>query len=389
MRREHLLARIVLALSAAGLVLSLLLLYVHRQLVIGEGSYTSFCNIGDTVNCDAVLASPYATFLRLPVAAWAALTYTSLLALGLVPHSAARLAVLVAAAWAAGFSLVMAAISIAVLGALCLMCTGLYVVNAGLLVAAASHAGARVPPRTTVAAAVLPFVVAVAVGAAAARTSWRDRSVPMSIVELRALYPDFPQWYREQPLAAAALAAPAGPRQHARGPAAAPVTIVEYSDFACQHCARASRDLERLLAIRPAEVRLVFRHFPLDTSCNPAVRSTVHPTACAAAVAAECAGETGKFWEFHDYLFAHQGENNLDRVAARVGVDMDRFRQCMESGRGRVAVERDIASAVALAVDSTPTLFFNGRAVRGALDAPLYEYALVIEQREAAPGARD
>jgi protein-disulfide isomerase len=388
MRREHLLARTVLALSAAGLVLSLLLLYVHRQLVISEGSYTSFCNIGDTVNCDAVLASPYATFLRLPVAAWAALTYAVLLALGLLSHSAARLAVLVTAAWAAGFSLVMAAVSIAVLGALCLMCTGLYVVNAGLLVAGAWHAGARVPMRTTVAAAVLPFVLAVAAGAAAARTTWRDRSVPLSIVELRAQYPEFPQWYREQPVAAAALPASAAPL-HARGPGTAPVTIVEYSDFACQHCARASRDLERLLAIRPAEVRLVFRHFPLDTSCNAAVRSTLHPTACAAAAAAECAGETGKFWEFHDYLFAHQGENDFDRVAARVGVDMDRFRHCMESGRGRVAVERDIASAVALAVDSTPTLFFNGRTVRGALDAPLYEYALLIEKREPTPGTSD
>lgn len=383
MPRERLLARAVLALNAVGLVLSLLLLYVHRQLAISDGQYTSFCNLGTSVNCDAVLGSPYAAFLGLPVAAWAALTYILLIVLGLVSHPGARIAVLVVAAWTAGFSLVLGVVSLSVLGTVCLMCAGLYVVNTGLLVAGTWHAGARVRARTTGAAAAIPFVLAITVGAATARTTWHGATIPRTVAELRTLHPEFYRWYQERPVAAAALALPAAP-VHARGPATAPVTIVEYSDFACQHCARTARDLEQLLASRPAAVRLVYRHFPLDMSCNTAVQHSVHPSACEAAAAAECAGEAGKFWEFHDYLFAHQGEDDFERIAAQLGLDLDRFRDCTRSGRGRDPVTRDVAAGVALGIDSTPTLFFNGRTVRGALDAPFYEYVLLIEAGESA-----
>jgi protein-disulfide isomerase len=167
---------------------------------------------------------------------------------------------------------------------------------------------------------------------------------------------------------------------HAKGPPDAPVTIVEFSDFSCQHCARASRDLEQLVATRPAEVRLVFRHFPLDSTCNPAVTHPVHPAACAAATAAECAGEAGRFWEFHDYLFAHQDTKDFAQVATSLGLDTTRFRECLASGRGSAAVTRDAVDGAGLGVESTPTLFINGRTVRGALSARLYEFALAIER---------
>ena len=384
MPSERLLGRSVLLLSVVGLALSLALLYVHRQLAGGDGGYTSFCNIGETVNCDAVLGSPYATFMGLPVAAWSAVTYAVLILLARVAHPGARIAVVVVAAWAAGFSLVMGIVSVGVLHTVCLMCSGLYVVNAALLVAGALHAGRR-GRGAALTAAVVPFVIAVVVGGAAARASWRAAAGPVSLAELREQNPDFDEWYLEQPVVAAAAVLPAPP-VHIRGLETAPVTIVEYSDFACQHCARAYQDLERLLARQPGEVRLVFRHFPLDKSCNVAMRRSVHPTACDAAAAAECAGEAGRFWEFHDYLFEHQGESDFERIARNLGLDVDRFRDCMQSGRGRPPVLRDVAAAVDLGVDSTPTLFINGRTVRGALDASLYDYALAIEAEDRSSG---
>jgi protein-disulfide isomerase len=205
------------------------------------------------------------------------------------------------------------------------------------------------------------------------------------LADVRAREPEFYRWYQDLPVVTAAAEVPPGPA-HAKGPAAAPVTIVEYSDFACSHCARARRDLDRLIAERSSDVRLVFRHFPLDTSCNPTLRHSVHPTACEAAMAAECAAELGKFWEFHDYLFDNQQPHDYPRAAAALGLDLERFQSCLASGRGREAVARDVAAAASLGVESTPTLFINGRTVRGALDSRLYEAALVIEKSRADHG---
>jgi protein-disulfide isomerase/uncharacterized membrane protein len=368
-----------LALSALGLVLSLVVLYVHWQLATGGDGYTSFCNVSDQVNCDVVLASHYATFLGVPVAAWSALTYVLIGVLARAGLPWAPLALLAVVGWATGYSIVMGVISLGVLGAVCLMCTGLYVVNACLFAAAIAHAAGRAGPRAAIAVAALPFLVAVAAGTGEAWRIAPSATTPGNLADAAGKDPEFTRWYRGLPVVAEARRLP--DPAHAKGSPDAPVTIVEFSDFSCQHCARASRDLERLVAARPAEVRLVFRHFPLDPTCNPAVRRAVHPAACAAATAAECAGEAGRFWEFHDYLFAHQDTEDFVHMATLLGLDATRFRECIASGRGRAAVTRDAADGAGFGVDSTPTLFINGRTVRGALSPSLYEFVLAIEHR--------
>lgn len=372
------LGRAIATVSACGLLLSLVLLYVHRQLAVGGAGYTSFCNVNEQVNCDVVLSSTYATLFGIPVAAWAALTYSLLIVLSQLRTGAATLATLGMAAWSAGFSIVMAVISISVLGTICLMCTALYVVNAVLLAVGVIHAARVAGAGRAAITAAVSLLLAVGVGYG---TSGEMR--PSKRIHTRddvaTHEPQFYQWYRRQPVVAAARNTPAG-RLHIKGAVAAPVTIVEYSDFECTHCARAYRDLHALLAERPNDVRLVFRHFPLDASCNPTLNRSIHRTACEAAIAAECAGEAGKFWEFHDYLFEHQGRRDYVRAAMELGLDADRFRSCMGSERARDAVVRDVNAAVELGVESTPTLFFNGRAVRGALDGRFYEYALLIEK---------
>jgi protein-disulfide isomerase/uncharacterized membrane protein len=389
MQSQRLLGRGIAALSGAGLLLNLLILYVHRQLDTHGGSYTSFCNVSAEVNCDAVLGSGYATLLGLPVAAWGALTYAAMVVLSLLPGVPAALALLALAGWAAGYSAVMAAVSVGVLQTICLMCSGLYVVVAGLVVLSLLRVLRTAGARGALTAGVLPAVLGVAFGYVT--TAGMSANAPMSgLADVRAREPDFYRWYLELPVAAEAREIPAAPA-HAKGLPAAPVTIVEYSDFACSHCARARQDLDRLLSRRPDDVRLVFRHFPLDTSCNPTLRRSVHPRACEAAVAAECAGELGKFWEFHDYLFDNQETHDYVAAARALGLDAEQFQSCLRSGRGRAAVARDVAAASSLGVESTPTLFFNGRVVRGALDGHLYEVALLIERDEQidrGPGGR-
>ena len=275
----------------------------------------------------------------------------------------------------------MAGISFAVLKRVCLMCTGLYAVNAGLLVLSVAHVARRAGRPQALRAAVVPLVLALAVGYTTTRLGTRGSEVH-TLEDLRTREPKFYRWYRALPVNAAATDLSAQ-HLHMKGPVGAPVMIVEYSDFSCAHCARAYRDLSRLLARRPNDVRLVFRHFPLDASCNPTMKDSLHPTACTAAMAAECAGEVGKFWEFHDYLFEHRGPHDYGQVATSLGLDSKRFQSCMDSGRGRAAVVRDIDDSRKLGVDSTPTLFINGRTVRGALDDRLYEFVLLIEKDES------
>jgi len=138
---------------------------------------------------------------------------------------------------------------------------------------------------------------------------------------------------------------------HVRGTATAPV-IVEYGDYECPYSRAAYRSIERVEA--QAEVRFVFRHFPL---------TEIHPHARAAARAAEAAATQARFWEMHDLLFSRQhalGDDDLRRYAAELGLDVERFDTDRASHAVAERVERDVRSGKASGeVLGTPTLFID------------------------------
>ena len=158
------------------------------------------------------------------------------------------------------------------------------------------------------------------------------------------------------------LAVPVDPdRDHFRGPAEAPVTVVEYGDFECPYCGRAEPVVRELLADF-GDVHYVWRHLPL---------SDVHPNAELAAEASEAATAQGKFWEMHDQLLDHQGElrpRDLHGYAARLGLDLERFEDDLRRHVHAPRVEEDVDSADASGVTGTPTFFVNGRRHDGAYD---------------------
>ncbi len=144
-----------------------------------------------------------------------------------------------------------------------------------------------------------------------------------------------------------------------KGPADAPVTIVEFSDFQCPYCARAVPTMEQLVANYAGKVRLVFRHFPLS----------FHESAGKAAEAALCADQQGKFWPMHDVLFARQASLEVDDLrnyAKSVGLDEAKFNQCLDSGSQAAKVQQDLEAGRQAAVESTPAFLVNGRLVMGA-----------------------
>lgn len=140
-----------------------------------------------------------------------------------------------------------------------------------------------------------------------------------------------------------------------RGPRmAAQVTLVEFSDFECPHCAAARPLLERTLERFEGRVRLVFKHFPLS----------FHQYATEAARAAVAAGNQGKFWEMHDLLFENQHaltRADLERYARELHLDMDRFLADLESEATAAAVAHDREQGLEIGIRGTPSIFVNGR----------------------------
>jgi protein-disulfide isomerase len=166
-----------------------------------------------------------------------------------------------------------------------------------------------------------------------------------------------------------------GPTDPRVGPFAAPVEIVEFSDFECPYCKRAVPTLKQILSKYRDQVKLVWKDFPLP----------MHPSARSAAEAAQCANEQGKFWEYHDLLFQHQDAltaADLISYAVGTGLKMSAFNECLESGRAKERVAAGIRDGTKHGVNATPTVFINGRIVMGAV--PFESYEQVVREELAA-----
>jgi Na+/H+ antiporter NhaA len=158
------------------------------------------------------------------------------------------------------------------------------------------------------------------------------------------------------------LAVPVDPdHDHVRGPARAPVTLVEYSDFECPYCGQAEPVVRELLA-DSGDLRYVWRHLPL---------TDVHPHALLAAEGAEAAARQGKFWEMHDQLLDHQGAltaGDMIRYAGQVSLNTDQFTRDLRRRAGDAKIAADMDSADLSGVSGTPTFFINGKRHHGAYD---------------------
>jgi protein-disulfide isomerase len=146
-----------------------------------------------------------------------------------------------------------------------------------------------------------------------------------------------------------------------KGSDTAKVTIVEFSDFQCPFCSRAVERIHQIEKAYGKTVRIQFRHNPLP----------FHEHAQLAAEAAIAASAQGKFWEYHDKLFANQkslDRPDLEKYAQELGLDVAKFKQALDSGAGRAQIMADKTVAQQLGATGTPTFFINGRPVRGAVE---------------------
>ena len=149
------------------------------------------------------------------------------------------------------------------------------------------------------------------------------------------------------------------PDKHIRGGKNATVTLVEYSDFQCPYCQSLEPTLQQLLAEYGDKISLEYRHYPLS----------FHPMAQPSAEASECAAEQGKFWEYHDGLFANQANLSpalFQSLAETLRLNMTRFNSCLNSGKYVAKINAQLQAGQRAGVQGTPGTFVNGDLVSGA-----------------------
>jgi protein-disulfide isomerase len=157
----------------------------------------------------------------------------------------------------------------------------------------------------------------------------------------------------------------------AHGPSDAPITIIEFSDFQCPFCRSILPTIKDLMRKYPEKIRWVFMDYPI---------ASLHPAAPKAHEAARCAGEQGKFWEYHDLLFERSPRHSLDdlmQAAQALKLDNPAFAQCLATNKYQLDIVRGVEEGARLGVGGTPTLFINGRMLMGG--NPMTELPKLVE----------
>ncbi len=358
-----------LALATIGGVLAAWLIRMHFALKADAGA-GSACDFGGYFDCDIVNASRFASVLGIPVAYEALAAYILLGAVAVADLRAASRTPRVAACArvigtiAVAYSAYLALLSLTVLHALCILCVGLYVVNAGV-----AALGWRVRASNAGAIKTLQADLRLLVD------GLRARSAQVGVVAL--LLGGFvmrelsersdAQGMRPMTTVPAQNISMSVAPGHSEGPADSRVLVVEFSDFECPHCKTASATLEQLRSEFSGRVRFIFKHFPLDRRCNRNEPHARHRDACAAADAAICAGKQDRLWQFQKEVFALGAtDEGLQAAARAVGLDIAAWEQCRWRSDAREAVTADVEDGLRLGVRSTPTVLVGDQLMVGA-----------------------
>jgi protein-disulfide isomerase/uncharacterized membrane protein len=380
--------------SLVGLVTSLYLLVQHTRLKSGIQESASFCSFGRYADCDVVNSSRFSEVAGIPLASIGALFYFTCLCLNLLarprdkafPQLQKYLTALV------GLGLVVDAgllgIQIFELKTFCSMCLLTYV-SSGAILFASLRLRKRAPAPdgevgVTRPALWMTGVAAIAfVGFIATLPSYyRLQGQTYAMIE-NALEQFFRTW-RDRPI----RPTPVKEGDGVFGNPDSKVRILVFSDFECPHCRKAAFTLHT--ALKPLKERMlfVFKHFPLDSTCNPKLQYQLHPNACALARLAYCAERKGLFWEYHDLVFLQIGEGvsqgieALKPQLAPILSDVE-IERCLQDEKSLANLKADIELGSDLGLTGTPAVYINGKHVSIPVTVETLKRLVAIEEAAA------
>jgi protein-disulfide isomerase/uncharacterized membrane protein len=361
---------------ATGLVGAAASAYLFYEKI--DASAAAICNIDAKINCSVVNSSAASMIAGLPIAVLGMGFFggVAVAAATLSPSKTTRLYQPVAAAGAVGV-LYSAWLGYQtwLLGAVCFFCLTIYACTALLVLAgvrgAKEEVGAlgeglgELPKSSAWLTIAGVFAVVVLLG-----QSWWASNAPQDAAALLGGPKPGPGARPAPPPSGADLASayvsrvdvPLEGDEPVLGNPNGRIQIVEYADFLCPHCAQAFPLMHQLVESNP-EIGLRFRAFPLTGECNPVTAPGNHPERCRAAMAAQCATDQGRFWEYAGLLFANQqqmSEELIATAAAQLGLDLPRFSQCLQDPRTLEQVQRDGVSGGQLQLYGTPAFFVKG-----------------------------
>lgn len=379
---------ICLILIGLGLTISGYLLLRHFALAdLSVQSGTDFCSALFGRGCDDALRSPLAVQLGIPLAGWGLVYYGTIISLLLLGwtmgetfHAEAMTGALLLALGAALGSIALFVAMVTDLSPFCPLCAVVHAINLLLLFPLKHMTGRPVVELVQAAARAIRYLVG-GKTADPVVTRWKLVGFLTSGLVAVVIY----QWvFVEYALRTRAGEAPFDPRQTIAlfesglqheipvsnadpqlGPEDAPVTMVVFNDFQCPGCRQLAQTIPGLARKFEDTLHIVFKHFPLDSTCNSVVKMELHPRACETARAAEAAQEQGNFWAFHEALFKprSEGKRTLRSLIEHLGLNLDRFEVYRRGDAALAKVQADIDLGIRLGVDGTPSVFINGRRV--------------------------
>ena len=361
--------------------------YYHVKLEQG-GSFA--CNINQTFNCDTVALSAYSELFGVPMGVYGAAYFVALLVLlgiGISTHKGARdhlLAYVVMNVLGVLVSLVLASISHFVLRTWCLSCLGVYAVCL-LQLLVLLWQRAKFDFKFDISAIMRGSTTAlVVVIAAIALHSFAKPRLSRPVPPVAQNESDSPAEMLLTSGEAQTIPINRTPyaglgEDYRRGSDQAQVKVVEFIDFQCPSCQRMSAALEVLHKEYGERVLFVVKNYPLDKQCHPKMQRSIHEHACEIARLARCAGQFGKFWQYHDLAFAELREADDDKIVAwakQVGLSDEQITTCRASQAIVEKIQDDIALGSRIGVEGTPAVFINGKRYVGAPQVEALRHAI-------------
>jgi protein-disulfide isomerase len=362
------------ALSLVAVGLSIMLTQHYYDVRSGMAGFHNFCNLGTKMNCDVVAASAYSEFVGgIPLSSFSAGWYLSLFIIALIARNrfwrreATRYA-LVMTSVGLFFSLAYFFIMAFKIKTYCLFCLGLDVSSllAWMMVLWMKPERLQAQPPEPDKWKKMASLTIASIAVGIFGLSFLD-SVSTPAGEI--------QDHIDAAMSSPVLPVDTQSPHLSIGPENAPVTIVEFSDFQCPYCRIAALIMKSLTNRYPTQVRVIFKPFPLDISCNRLLTQPLHLTACEAARTALCAQKQDKFIPVYEALFENQTDilpGTPAKMAKQAGADSDQLAACIKDPATSQELSKSIEEGIQLGIQGTPTFFVNGHKIENVFPAPFW-----------------